>query len=147
MVFDGKGTALSYSLDGTTWVAIDARVSIEGPQISNDDVANVTLDSTVKTTRPSALPDPGELTTKLIFDPLDTSHSALFGFVQAPAASTSPSHWKITLPTGGTQTTGSTFTASGYAKSFKVGPYEPGKNIEGDLAVKMTSLWTLTAGT
>src|SRR5208283_1034416 len=116
-IYDGLGTTLSYSTDGTTWVVVDARLSIEPFTISGDEVSTVNLDSTVKETRKSALSDPGSLKCKLIYDYADTSHQEFFTLAQSTAVYS----WQVSLPStysGSSGYSGSagTFTAEGYVK-------------------------------
>lgn len=97
------GTTLAYSIDaGVTWVAIGQVLSISGAgggEVGKRDTTN--LASAAKTYAPT-IPDNGEPSFEINWDPTDTAHVQLMTWKDTPAA-VNP-QWKVTFATTGTHT-------------------------------------------
>lgn len=129
-VLDGFGTLLEYSLDGTAYVAVGQRVSINGPGRTVESIETTNLDSTARTFRPNALPDNGEVSCTVQFDPDDSSHTAIEGMLDSPVAHS----WRITF----TDDTPAKYTMEAFPTAFNIGPYEGGANLEAELTLKVS---------
>lgn len=95
------GTTLSYSTDaGVTYIPLGEVLSIShggGGEVGERDTSN--LASTAKTYAPT-IPDNGEVSFELNWDPTDTGHIQLQSWKNTPAT-TSPM-WKVVWATTGT---------------------------------------------
>jgi hypothetical protein len=129
----GKGTALQTGgVAGTTFTTITQRVSIEGPgrEVGG---ANVTdLDSACVEERPT-IPDNGDVTLKLWFDPEDTAHKALEAKIDAPVIE----YWRIVFNNGTASRPGRKF--QGWASGWQSSGMVVDGYIEAELKIRVTS--------
>lgn len=106
------GTTLSYSIDaGVTWVSIGQVTTLSkvgGSEIGERDTTN--LASTAKTNAPT-IPDHGEATFELNYDPTDVAHIQLMSWSGSPG--TIPM-WKAAYATSPVKSA----TFSGWVKTL-----------------------------
>lgn len=133
-VLKGEGTILAYSADGTTYTTIAQRVTISGPKMEVAEVETSDLDSTVKTFRPSGVPDSGSLDLEVYFDPDDTQHTAIRALMATPAVK----NFKLTLTDG----TPATATFAGFPTSFELNGMEIEGNLGANVSIKITGAIT-----
>lgn len=113
------GTTFAYSTDGTVYTTVGEVLSVGGAgggEVGERDTT--TLASTVKTNMPT-IPDNGEVTIELNWDPADTGHQQLRTWKNTPPA-TLP-YFKVTFAT----TASNTAVFNGWVKSID------GTNAEG----------------
>lgn len=138
----GEGTRLQLG-SGTpptlTFADISPVVSIEGNEVTAEDVDRTDLLSTMKEFRPSSIPDPGEMSLTLLFDPQDTNHQALQDDAYSPTVRT----WRLVYNNGTTTRPHDEF--SGYIKSFKTTGIEQDSDLQAEISIKITG--TITRGT
>lgn len=95
-VVPALGTTLAYSTtaDGT-YTTVANILSVAFPSASVEVVDTSNLGTLVKTSRPGQV-DPGEVSFDLQFDPADTAHATLRGYV-----TTTPTglYWRVISPT------------------------------------------------
>lgn len=129
------GTIVAYSIDvGVTWVAVGQVVNVShggGGEVGERD--GTVLASPNKVPRPT-IPDFGEFSFELNYDPTDTAHIQLKTWSKTPAAI--DPEWKITWAVTGTKTT----TFSGFVKNFD-GPNAGGvdETLMASLTVRVSS--------
>ena len=104
-VWGAQGATLSVDLTGAnsngngTWTLVNSITAISG--VGGGEVGKretTVLVSTVKTYAPT-IPDPGEASFDLPFDPTDNTHRSIRDWVYAPQAF---SYWKLIPSTGNT---------------------------------------------
>ena len=128
----GKGTVLAHGVT-ITYTNIGQRVSLEGPEMEVGKADTTHLDSTNKTSRPT-IADPGELTGKLWYDPQDTIHKLLFGYIGTISDS---EEFKLTFA----DTNGPTSWAfNGWLSKFKPTGMEVESNLEADFTIQLISI-------
>lgn len=107
-----QGCTISVDKTGSgTYTKLAQIESFDGPSNTVGSVETTNLDSTRRTYRPG-LPDGGEISFDLQFDPADTSHIYLRGLADAPATKS----WQVSYPTA-THATLDTF--SGHLTEYK----------------------------
>jgi len=137
------GTTLEYSTDtGTTWKALTQIVELSnagGAEIGERDTTH--LGSLAHSNAPS-IPDNGECTFTLNFDPTDTNHQQLRTWSFSPP-SVIPK-WKATFATDGTDTA----IFQGWVKNFD-GPNAGGidENLTAEITIRVSGgvTWASTA--
>jgi hypothetical protein len=130
----GQGTILSATI--STLTAIAQVLDIDGPGVKVGTKSTVNLASTIQTFR-AQLPDPGELTFTIQYDPANTTHQFL-----TTAAMTWPQQpvvWSITFnTTSGSH--GASFSA--IVTDFKPKGMNEEDNLEADVTLKLTGTIT-----
>ena len=126
----GEGVLLS--VDGT---AVSQRTSLSGPTFSVEPVETTHMDSTAHTYRPSSIPESGEVSGTLWYDPDDASHQALTDLMVTPATAA----WVLTFTDG----TATTYTFNGVLSSFEPGGMEIENEISADFTIKVTGAVTI----
>jgi hypothetical protein len=132
----GLGTILQAKISGT-FTTIGQRMEIDGPDNSVGTKETTDLDS-LAVERRATLPDGGELSIKVWFDPNDSTHATLAGWVSSPPAVT-PS-WKLIFPTTPTKS----YPFDGVLTGFKPGGMTPDGYITADLKIAITGQVILT---
>lgn len=135
-VVPGEGTILSVGTTST--VAAIAQInSISFGPIEQAVVDAFSLDSTLKITRPSRMPDPGSMNVGGYLDAANTQHT----LIEDSASDHSVLYWKVTTVDG------YEYTFQGFVSSFEYNGMETDSNVGFDLEVKLTTLITKTAPT
>lgn len=133
----GKGTKFSHSAtQGGTYVDIPQSYSVAGPSLSTGVIEQVHLQSTFKLKR-NVLPDPGELTLRLFYDPTDTEHAA----IRTSWLNGTTRWYKLTLvsPADGTTVKG-TITFSAIVTGFPIDEIQNEQNVTMPVTLTLTSL-------
>lgn len=131
-VYPALGTILSVDKLGTgvTFTTIDQVLSIDGPSNEVGSAETTHLLSARKTYRPT-LPDGGELSFELEYDPSDTAgHAYLRGLADAPAILT----WRVSYPTS--PVIHDTF--EGFLTKFGTSAGGPEENLTASATIKVT---------
>ena len=133
----GKGTLLQYGSGSPTLVytTIAQRVSIDGPEIEVGTADTTTLDSSTKTSRPT-IPDGGELSGTLFFDPQDPTHLFLYALLSSPAITPFQLIFNDVGPT--------TWAFNGILTKFKPNGMEVESNLGADFTIKLNGVPTHT---
>lgn len=99
-VWPALGTKLSVDKNGTatTFTDVGQVVSIDGPTAGVGQAETTHLQSTWKEFRPT-IPDGGEISMEVEFDPTDTGAGGTHGFLKAIAAIPAKYYWRLTYPT------------------------------------------------
>lgn len=109
--------------------------SIEPPELSAEEVDQTELASAVRKSRPSAIPDAGEASLTVAFDPEDTQHTAIEALFRAGTNR----NWRIVYNSGDNTRPHDTFPA--WIKSFKVqGIDKDSGDLMADLTLRLTGL-------
>ncbi|APW60486.1 phage tail tube protein [Paludisphaera borealis] len=121
---------------GVTWTPISYAESFDGPSNTVGSVEKTKLSSQTKEYRPG-LPDPGELSFSLQYDPADTEAVYLRGLLSAPAIKS----WRLTYPT----LPKATFdTFDGFLTAFSPGGGKADEIITAKVTIKLTGLIVTT---
>lgn len=127
------GTTIAYSTDGSVYTILGQVLSIGhagGGEVGSRDTT--TLTSAVKTKAPT-IPDNGEVTFTLNFDPTDTGHQQLMTWKNSPP--TTIPFWKVTFAVTGTHTV----VFNGFVSNFdgaNAGSFED--NLAADVTITVT---------
>ena len=145
-VLPGEGTTLSFApitySGGVptvgTYGKVSNRTTIAGPDIGVNSVEKTTLDSTFHEYRPSQLPEPGEASLTIYFDPV--AHSALLAMVLPQTTQgANVVSWKLEFaPPVGSSTSAGSLTATGFINKFAVKGMEIDNNLSADITIKFT---------
>ena len=132
------GTTISYTTGGTT-TPIGEVLSVTGAgggEVGERDTTN--LGSTVHTAAPT-IPDNGEVTFEINYDPTDTGHQQLRTWKDTPPA-TLPT-WTVTFATSPAHTAGFTGFVKGFDGANSEGVDE---NLAASITVRVTGAVTYT---
>jgi hypothetical protein len=86
--------------------------------------------------RPSHLPDPGQITGQVYWNPKDPTHVALVDKVENPVISSYQITWSD----------GTTAVADGFVQNANIGNMVVDGNVTMDFTIKLTGLVTITPG-
>lgn len=131
-VYPALGTTIAVDTTGgsTTYTTIGQVLSIEGPSNEVGSVETTNLSSTRKTYRPT-LPDGGELTFELEYDPSDTAgHKFLRGLADAPQVLS----WQVGYPLSPVVKD----TFQGFLTKFAPSAGGPEENLTASVTIKVT---------
>lgn len=132
-----QGTTLSVDkTGGGTYTTLADIVSFDGPSNSVGKVETTNLSSPRKTYRPG-LPDGGDLSFDLQFDPADTTHTYLRSLADTPAVLT----WQVSYPTLPKATLD---TFEGFLTEFKPGGGGAEELITASVTIAITGAITTT---
>lgn len=135
-VLVGLGTSLKFTISSTLTVIAQV-VSIDGPSIEAATTETTNLADVVRKFR-TQLPDPGEITFTIEYDPADTGHTALFSAVMTwPQSAVA-----CELDFSGTGTHKWTF--SGFVTHFGLKGMNVDDNLEADVTIKVSGNITPT---
>jgi hypothetical protein len=139
----GEGTLLQHGTSGgsPTYTTITRRTVIDGPEMAIAAIEDTDLDASAHTYRPSQIQEGGTISLKIYYNPDDTTHLLLVGFMTPPTAI---QNWRIVIPNDGTHKTNVVFT--GIMTKFKVTGMEIEKNVEAEVEIKVSGLVAITAG-
>lgn len=132
-VIPALGTKIAVDKTGgetPTYTEISQVLSIEGASNEVGSVETTHLGSTRKTYRPS-LPDGGETSFEIEYDPADAEHVFLRGLADAPAVRS----WRIIYPTAPKATY---HTFSGFLTAFNPSAGGPEENLTASITIKVT---------
>lgn len=138
----GKGTLLQLGDGGSpseTFTTIADRVQIGGPNMSVGSRETTHLDSDAKEFEPT-IPDGGDLTMTLFYDPNETTHQGLTGLVAAPANV----HWKLVFNDG--MATPANYLLNGHITGFNHTGMEVESNLQAEVTIKLNGLPTINPG-
>jgi hypothetical protein len=131
-----EGTLLKVEIASTlTTVAQLVTMEYSGIEVVSVPTTGLAT-TTAKTFRPGALPDSGELTFNLFYDPADTVHANILTNTKAPAVR----NWSVTY----TDTGGAVDTFAGFVTSFAINGFEQESNVGATITIKITGATTLT---
>jgi hypothetical protein len=146
MEIPGKGTLLQHGIttvvgqsSTTAYTTLAQRVSIDGPSTTQGEKNNTNLDDACVRTSPS-IPDPGELTLKIFYDPKSATHALLW----AMHLSGADDPWKLIYNDAAVVTDRSFETFTGWIKSFAKNGMEVEGNLGADVVIRLTSMPVLT---
>jgi hypothetical protein len=130
-VIPASGTMLSVDKLGTgvTWVEVGQIESIEGPSNSVGSIEKTNLSSLRKEYRPG-LPDGGEVSLDVQFDPTDAEHVYLRGLADTPVVKS----WRVTYPC--TPAVKDTF--DGFVTAFNPSAAGDEDNLMASVTIKVT---------
>lgn len=133
----GLGTLLKLTI-ASVLTTVANRVSLDGPSMEMGTAETTTLDSTVKTFRPTIL-DNGEISGSLYFDPQDPTHVAVKALLTAspPAAAV----WNLIFADGTHLTT---YSFSGILTKLEPNGMEVESNLGADFSIKVSGAITET---
>ena len=130
-VIPGEGTILKVGTTST--VAAVAKVNnISLGAVEQEAVDSFSLDSTLKETRPSRLPDPGSLTFNLYIITGNTQQE----LIRTSSTNHSILYWEVE------DVDGNTATFQGFVTSYEENGMEVESNKSADVEVKLTTLIT-----
>jgi hypothetical protein len=140
-VIPAEGTSLAYSTtQAGTYTTVSAVEELQPPGNEQEEVKTVHLGSAVQTSRAGRIPDPGEVTAKVIRDYNDVTHQ----FLETASANHVEYWWKVVMNDG--YATPASYKFSGWVKSFKPESVAEQANHETTLTIRVTSLPIVTAG-
>jgi hypothetical protein len=127
----GKGTILSHGVAGSpiVYTAITQRASIDGPDATVGTAKTTDLDSVAEEYRPT-LPDGGELSMEIWYDPAGTTHKLLTTFQVTPSVEL----WQLTFADTGV----SKIPFSGILTGFKPAGMNPDGYLTASIKIKST---------
>ncbi len=125
----GKGTLLK--LNGST---IAQRVKLEGPDSKVGEADVTHLDSTFKEFRPT-IPEAGNISGTLLYDPADTTHQDMEALRNVPSTEA----WELEFSDG------SSDAFDGFLMEWKKSGMEVEKYVEAEFKIRITGLITFTA--
>lgn len=138
----GEGTLLQLQIS-TTYTNIGRVLSVGGPKPKVPSIDTTVLTSTRREKRPSQIPDSGQCTVRIQYDPNDaTVHQLLLTQMEAGTVSS----WKVVYNTANT-TTNANEVFSAFITDFTGNDKEVDTNVEADLTLEITGAITRTAGT
>ena len=129
----GKGTLLAHGVS-SVYTTIGQRVSLDGPEMEVVKADTTHLDSANKTSRP-AIADPGTMSGKLWYDPQDTIHKLLFGFVGTTSNS---EQFKLTFA----DASPTIWTFNAWLSKWKATGIEVESNLEADFEIQLITIPT-----
>lgn len=136
-VYIGQGTTLSVDkTGGGTYTKVGTFTSIDGPSSSVGSIETTNLESTRKEYRPG-LPDGGEISGTLQFDPAEATQAYLAGLADAPEVLS----WQVSFPTKPNATL---FTVDGFLTEFSPSAGGVEDVIEAAFTVKITGAVVIT---
>ncbi|CEF48253.1 unnamed protein product [uncultured bacterium] len=135
-VLVGLGTSLKFTISSTL-TAVAQVMSIDGPNVEAATTETTNLSDVVRKFR-AQLPDPGEITFTIEYDPADTGHTALFTAVMSfPQTAVA-----CELDFAGTGTHKWAF--NGLVTRFGLKGMNVDDNLEADVTIKVTGNITPT---
>ena len=137
----GKGTLLKMKISGT-FTAIANRVEIEGPDAELGIRKTTNLDSTFEGKRPT-VPDLGQVTMTVFYDPNDSAHGTARARVFSPPSA--PDLFEIIWADG--DTTPSQDAFSGYITKWTPTGIKVDDTLQAKVTIELTDAYTFTAGT
>lgn len=137
-----EGTTLGYSATDSSYTTIGNIIAITPPGPSVPSVEKTKLTSTAKEFRPGKIPDFGEMSFRIQYDPNDTDHRALYALLATPVTK----YWLITY-NDGMAATSARDKFQGFITGFEPSELADESNVEADLTIKVTGVVTSTAGT
>jgi hypothetical protein len=134
----GLGTVLQLKIS-MTYTPVSQRVSLDGPELAVGTANTTDLDGTVETYRPT-IPDSGELSGTLYYDPQEasTTHSTMFTAITAPSQTLNL--WKLIF----TDSVASTLSFSGILTKFKPTGMTKDGNLSADFTIKVSGSPVMT---
>ena len=132
----GLGTLLQHGTSGGSpvYTTVALRVSIEGPDGKVGTAPATHLDSTCMTDRPT-LPDPGDLSLELFYDPAEASHTLLETLWHTPTIEP----WRLLFVDG------TKYDFLGFLTGWKLNGMEVESNLGGSVKIRLTSMPVKTA--
>lgn len=132
----GEGTLLKVEISSTL-TTVAQLVSMEYSGVEVVSVPTTVINTTgAKSFRPGTIPDSGELTFTLFYDPADTVHANILTNTKAPAVR----NWSVTY----TDTGGAVDTFAGFVTKFAPNGFEQESNVGASVTIKITGAITLT---
>jgi hypothetical protein len=128
----GKGTTLAHGVSAT-FTTIAQRASIDGPDAKVGTANTTDLDSAAAEYRPT-LPDGGELSMQIWWDPAIPTHQLLTSLWTTPTVES----WKLTFANA----TPSVCPFSAILTGFKAGGMTPDGYLTADIKMQVTGLIT-----
>lgn len=126
------GTLLKLSIASVlTTVGLD--LSLDGPSMEVGTRETTYLGSAAKTFKPT-IPDGGEVSGTLLYDPQEPSHLAMFNLIWAPALSS----WSMVFQDVGP----TTFAFQGILTKFSPTGIEVESNLEAEFTIKVSGVVT-----
>ena len=137
IVNPAKGTLFKHGTpySSPVYTTVAQIVSLDGPEREVGTRETTIITSTVKTYAPT-IPDNGEVTGKLLYDPKGTTHAVLETLIATPSLE----KWEFLLP----DTTGTTLAFDGILTKFAPTGLEVEANLEADFTVKVSGPVVLT---
>ena len=140
-VLPGEHTKLQWKV-ASTYVDVAQLLAVKFPGGAVESVSTTGLAAAAKTYRPGLIPEVGEVTFKINFDPNHTDHRSLASRVVTPAID----DWKIIYVDGNTTPANDQFF--GFITKFELNEVEgeSSVNVEADITIQVTGIVTRTAG-
>ena len=130
------GTALKHGI-AAVYTTIAQVISLDGPSREVGTRETTTLSSTAKTYAPT-IPDSGEVSGQLAYDPKGTSHTILEGLIKTPVAD---QEWEIAFADATNGPTMAQFL--GILTKFAPTGIEVEANLLADFTIKVSGLVTI----
>lgn len=130
-ITQAKGTLLQHGVAGTpvTYTTIANRVSIDGPEITIEEIDATDLDSEVMETEPG-LPDPGSISMTINYRPTDATHQLLYDLAFTPTVEL----WQLVFKDG------TKYPFSGWLSKFSPGGAEVNGKITAEIEIRVTGV-------
>jgi hypothetical protein len=122
---------------GTTYTTIAQRLSLDGPEMEVGTVETTHLDSAAKTFR-ATLPDGGEMSGTLEYDPQDAGHVVLFNLIWSPTPN--GDLWNLVFSDN------SIANFTGILTGFKPTGMEVEERLQAEFKIKVSGVIVLTPG-
>jgi Lambda phage tail tube protein, TTP len=120
----------------STYTSVGRVDSFDGPSFQVASIETTALQDTAKTYRPG-IPDSGEMSFQLQFDPTDAAQIAIKSLVENPAVRS----FQISFPTD----PATLFTFDGFPTAFKITGGGPEEVITADCTIKITGVVDVAA--
>jgi hypothetical protein len=141
VIVPSEGTKLAYSTDGgSTYVDVGFLTKVKPPGGKVPEVPTTYLGSVAKTFRPGKIPEAGEVTFSIYWDPSDTDQRGMLAYLSSPATI----DWKVTF--NDSFSTHAKATFKGFITQWEPGDDEDETNVTADVTVRITGLVTFAAG-
>lgn len=134
MAFLGKDSVLQLEISNV-FTTVAAVVSIDGFNATVETVESTTLGSSAKSFLPS-IPDYGEYTATIQYDPSNATHSALTDLIGTPVVAS----WKVILGNAAA----SVYAFDGILSSFHITGIENASVVQAEITIKVTDVVDIT---
>lgn len=130
-ITQAKGTLLQHGVAGTpiVYTTIANRVSIDGPEMTVEEIDATDLDSLAMETEPG-LPDPGSISMTINYKPTDTTHKLLYDLVFTPTVEL----WQLVFKDG------TKYPFSGWLSKFAPGGVEVNGKLTAEIEIRVTGV-------
>lgn len=137
----GEGTTLGYGSTQGSYTNIPQLVSVSPPGGEVASVDKTYLSSVAKEKRAGRIPDAGQFSFDIEYDPNDSTHQALYALVWTPA-----NQWWQLVYNDGLTVTNAEIEFEGFITNWEPEDLEDESNLRVSVTVEITGVITSTAG-